>query len=136
MLNMLATLAQYERELIIERANAGIAVGRESGTRFGPQTGVTLPACAVTFHPSMQISSMLLSFPSGSRMQVVPHAMATYLDALPLITAREHHPNVTIWPVLRSRAAAHSCANRATIGQPAYQIRRFQSQAERQGLRQ
>lgn len=29
MLNMLATLAEYERELIIERVNAGIA-GREA----------------------------------------------------------------------------------------------------------
>jgi len=35
MLNMLATLAEYERELIIERVNAGIAAARESGTRFG-----------------------------------------------------------------------------------------------------
>lgn len=35
MLNMLATLAEYERELITERVNAGIAVARESGTRFG-----------------------------------------------------------------------------------------------------
>ncbi|MGO4105787.1 recombinase family protein [Leifsonia sp. YAF41] len=35
MLNMLATLAEYERELIIERVNAGIAVARGSGTRFG-----------------------------------------------------------------------------------------------------
>ena len=35
MLNRLATLAEYERELITERVNAGIAVARESGTRFG-----------------------------------------------------------------------------------------------------
>lgn len=35
MLNMLATLAEYERELIIERVNAGIAAARHSGTRFG-----------------------------------------------------------------------------------------------------
>lgn len=35
MLNMLATLAEYERELVIERVNAGIAVARQSGTRFG-----------------------------------------------------------------------------------------------------
>ncbi|MDQ0212205.1 recombinase family protein [Arthrobacter bambusae] len=35
MLNMLATLAEYERELIVERVNAGIAVARQSGTRFG-----------------------------------------------------------------------------------------------------
>jgi len=35
MLNMLATLAEYERELIIERVNAGIAAARQSGTRFG-----------------------------------------------------------------------------------------------------
>lgn len=32
---MLATLAEYERELIIERVNAGIAVTRETGTQFG-----------------------------------------------------------------------------------------------------
>jgi len=38
MLNMLATLAEYERELIVERVNAGIAVARESGTRFGRPT--------------------------------------------------------------------------------------------------
>lgn len=35
MLNMLATLAEYERELIVERVTAGIAVARENGTRFG-----------------------------------------------------------------------------------------------------
>ncbi|MBT2518761.1 recombinase family protein [Streptomyces sp. ISL-90] len=35
MLNMLATLAEYERELIVERVNAGIAAARENGTRFG-----------------------------------------------------------------------------------------------------
>jgi DNA invertase Pin-like site-specific DNA recombinase len=35
MLHMLATLAEYERKLIVERVNAGIAAARESGTRFG-----------------------------------------------------------------------------------------------------
>lgn len=35
MLHMLATLAEYEPELIVERVNAGIATARESGTRFG-----------------------------------------------------------------------------------------------------
>ncbi|GAA1683285.1 DNA invertase Pin [Citricoccus zhacaiensis] len=35
MLNMLATLAEYERELIVERVNAGIAAARAGGTRFG-----------------------------------------------------------------------------------------------------
>lgn len=35
MLNMLATLAEYERELIVERVTAGIAAARQSGTRFG-----------------------------------------------------------------------------------------------------
>lgn len=35
MLNMLATLAEYERELIVERVNAGIAAAKASGTRFG-----------------------------------------------------------------------------------------------------
>ncbi|HYN73189.1 MAG TPA: recombinase family protein, partial [Nakamurella sp.] len=35
MLNMLATLAEYERELITERVNAGIAAAKQSGTRFG-----------------------------------------------------------------------------------------------------
>lgn len=35
MLNMLATLAEYGRELIVERVNAGIAAARQSGTRFG-----------------------------------------------------------------------------------------------------
>jgi DNA invertase Pin-like site-specific DNA recombinase len=34
-LNMLATLAECERELIIERVNAGIAAARTAGTRFG-----------------------------------------------------------------------------------------------------
>lgn len=32
---MLATLAEYERELITERVNAGIAAAKQSGTRFG-----------------------------------------------------------------------------------------------------
>lgn len=35
MLNMLATLGEYERELIVERVNAGIAAARDRGTRFG-----------------------------------------------------------------------------------------------------
>jgi len=35
MLGMLATLAEYERELIVERVNAGIAVARAASTRFG-----------------------------------------------------------------------------------------------------
>lgn len=35
MLGMLATLAEYERELITERVNAGIAAARQIGTRFG-----------------------------------------------------------------------------------------------------
>lgn len=35
MLGMLATLAEYERELITERVNAGIAAARQSGSRFG-----------------------------------------------------------------------------------------------------
>jgi DNA invertase Pin-like site-specific DNA recombinase len=35
MLNMLATLAEYERELIVERVNAGIAASRAAGPRFG-----------------------------------------------------------------------------------------------------
>jgi DNA invertase Pin-like site-specific DNA recombinase len=38
MLNMLATLAEYERELIVERVNAGIAAARQNGTRFGRPT--------------------------------------------------------------------------------------------------
>ena len=35
MLNLMATLAEYERELIVERVTAGIAAARDSGTRFG-----------------------------------------------------------------------------------------------------
>jgi DNA invertase Pin-like site-specific DNA recombinase len=35
MLNMLATLAEYERELIVERVRAGIAAAQANGTRFG-----------------------------------------------------------------------------------------------------
>ena len=35
MLNMLATLAEYERELIVERVNAGIQAAKAKGTRFG-----------------------------------------------------------------------------------------------------
>ncbi len=35
MLNMLATLAEYERELIVERVTAGITAARQNGTRFG-----------------------------------------------------------------------------------------------------
>jgi DNA invertase Pin-like site-specific DNA recombinase len=29
------TLAEYERELIVERVNAGVAPARQGGTRFG-----------------------------------------------------------------------------------------------------
>src|SRR5690625_6419585 len=35
MLGMLATLAEYERELITERVNAGIAAVRARGIKFG-----------------------------------------------------------------------------------------------------
>ncbi|MDN6193220.1 MAG: recombinase family protein, partial [Brevibacterium sp.] len=35
MLRMLATLAEYERELITERVNAGIAAAKQNGTKFG-----------------------------------------------------------------------------------------------------
>ena len=35
MLNMLATLGEYERELIKERVNAGIAAARKQGKKFG-----------------------------------------------------------------------------------------------------
>lgn len=38
MLNMLATLAEYERELIVERVLAGVAVAQEAGTPFGRPT--------------------------------------------------------------------------------------------------
>lgn len=38
MLNMLATLAEYERELIVERINAGIAASKQNGTKFGRPT--------------------------------------------------------------------------------------------------
>lgn len=42
MLNILAALAGYEGELIVERVNAGIAAARQSGTRFGrPLSGPT-----------------------------------------------------------------------------------------------
>ena len=40
MLNMLGTLAEYERELIVERVNAGIAASRKSGTIFGRPVSV------------------------------------------------------------------------------------------------
>ena len=35
MLHMLATLAEYERELIVERVNAAISAARSAGTQFG-----------------------------------------------------------------------------------------------------
>ena len=35
MLGMLATLSEYERELITERVNAGIVSAKHNGTRFG-----------------------------------------------------------------------------------------------------
>lgn len=35
MLNMLATLAEYERELIVERVRADVAFAQEAGTPFG-----------------------------------------------------------------------------------------------------
>lgn len=35
MLNLLSTLAEYERDLIVERVNAGIAAARGTGTIFG-----------------------------------------------------------------------------------------------------
>lgn len=51
MLNMLATIAEYERELIVERVNAGIAAASQNGTRFGRPTRldelVAAQACPV-----------------------------------------------------------------------------------------
>jgi DNA invertase Pin-like site-specific DNA recombinase len=45
MLNMLATLAEYERELIVERVKAGITAARGTGTVFGrPPTDPALTA--------------------------------------------------------------------------------------------
>ena len=35
MLNLLATLAEYERELIVERVRAGVASAQEAGAKFG-----------------------------------------------------------------------------------------------------
>ncbi|BCW73616.1 hypothetical protein NicSoilB8_46600 (plasmid) [Arthrobacter sp. NicSoilB8] len=35
MLNMRATLAEYEREPIVERVNAGFAAAKQNGTSFG-----------------------------------------------------------------------------------------------------
>lgn len=35
MLNLLATLAEYERELIVERVRAGVAVAQQAGAKFG-----------------------------------------------------------------------------------------------------
>ena len=35
LLNFLASLAEYERELTVEHDNAGITAARQSGTRFG-----------------------------------------------------------------------------------------------------
>lgn len=43
MLNMLATLAEYDRDLIVERVNAGIAAARQNGTRFGRPVSVAPP---------------------------------------------------------------------------------------------
>lgn len=47
-LNMLATLAEYERELIFEHGNAGIAAARQNGTKFfrPPQVAEKLQAVA------------------------------------------------------------------------------------------
>ena len=39
MLGMLGTLAEYERELIVERVNAGIAAAQAAGARFGRPAG-------------------------------------------------------------------------------------------------
>lgn len=45
MLNMLATLAEYERELIVGRVKAGITAARGAGTVFGrPPTDPALTA--------------------------------------------------------------------------------------------
>lgn len=35
MLNLLATLAEYERELIVERVRAGVTSAQEAGAKFG-----------------------------------------------------------------------------------------------------
>lgn len=37
-MNIFGTLAEYERELIIERTNAGIRVAKECGKKFGAPT--------------------------------------------------------------------------------------------------
>ena len=56
MLNMLATLAEYEPELIVEPVNAGMAA-RQSGTRFGPPLRVGRSATTPRVHRSRRSTS-------------------------------------------------------------------------------
>ncbi len=49
MLNFLALLAEYERELIVERVTTGIAAARQQGTRFGrPLSDPAVIACILS----------------------------------------------------------------------------------------
>lgn len=88
MLNMLATLAEYERELIVERVRAGVAVAQEAGTRFGrPQSD---PAVV------------------GQKLAIVAQARAegrTATEAAALVgwsraTLYRHHSTVTATPTV------------------------------------
>lgn len=75
MLNILATLAEYERELIVERVNAGIAVARDSCTSFGrPPVNLEIIAeklarrpcqIALQFQRQLSRSTNLLHAPAG-----------------------------------------------------------------------
>ncbi|MBF4577566.1 recombinase family protein [Frondihabitans sp. VKM Ac-2883] len=94
MLNMLATLAEYERELIVERVRAGVAVAQEAGTRFGrPRSD---PAVV------------------GPKLAIVAQARAegrTATEAAALVgwsraTLYRHHTTVTATPLAADAHAA------------------------------
>jgi DNA invertase Pin-like site-specific DNA recombinase len=90
MLNMLATLAEYERELIIERVNAGISAARQNGTSFGrPLSDPAVIADKLAFAQDARAKG---STPKTSRVSLAGARSALPPPASPC--CMREHPNV------------------------------------------
>ena len=89
MLNMLATLAEYERELIVERVNAGIAAARQNGTRFGrPVSDPIVIADKLAVAQDARRRDAPRKTPPASSAGAAQRSTATSKPSLPAIAQR------------------------------------------------
>lgn len=92
MLNMLATLAEYERELITERVNAGIAAAKQNGTRFGrplsdPKVVADKLAIAADARAKGRTAEEAARLVGWSRATLYRHQQALVISETPTIHA-------------------------------------------------